>query len=50
MLTVGIQKVREAGYKGINVEENFNFYKIGIALILHMCYINDKININTTYA
>ena len=26
MLTLGIQKVREAGYKGITVEGNFNFY------------------------
>ena len=26
MLTLGIQKVREAGYKGITVEGDFNFY------------------------
>ena len=26
MLTLGIQKVREAGYKGINVEGDFHFY------------------------
>ena len=26
MLTLGIQKVREAGFKGITVEGNFNFY------------------------
>ena len=30
MLTLGIQKVREKGYKGITVEGNFNFYnKVG---------------------
>ena len=26
MLTLGIQKVKEAGYKGITVEGNYNFY------------------------
>ena len=30
MLTLGIEKVREAGYKGITVEGNYNFYnKVG---------------------
>ena len=30
MLTMGIEKVREAGYKGITVEGNYNFYnKVG---------------------
>lgn len=26
MLTLGIQKIREAGYKGITVEGDYNFY------------------------
>lgn len=30
MLKLGIEKVKEAGFKGITVEENFNFYnKVG---------------------
>ena len=30
MLKMGIEKVKEKGYKGINVEGNFNFYnKVG---------------------